>query len=78
MKKLIFGSVLIMAGAIIIAGSLIGGGAWASGNLYADIQDSVTWRRFLIVGSIVSIIGFIIAVKDISSTPKEESEQTVE
>lgn len=73
MKKLVFGCTLILSGAFILMGALIGGGAWASSAPYLDINDSETASLFIVVGVIVSITGFVIAVRNLNDEPKDES-----
>jgi len=65
MKKLYFGFLLVLSGTMIISAALIGGGAVASGRTYySDIIDSDTASAFLVIGSLIFLIGLIISIKE--------------
>ncbi|MDO9630035.1 MAG: hypothetical protein Q7I99_09065 [Acholeplasmataceae bacterium] len=59
MKKLFFGFALMISGTIIIAGALIAGGTWAADRIHYDILDSAVSNGFVIVGSIIFLIGLV-------------------
>jgi hypothetical protein len=68
MKKLYFGFMMMVSGSIILAGGLIGGGLVAGGrnaavNYFYDIYDSSTGMFFVIIGTLIFLIGLALSIR---------------
>ncbi|MGM0436555.1 MAG: hypothetical protein ACQEQA_05835 [Bacillota bacterium] len=66
MKKLYFGFMVMLTGSIMLAGGLIGGGLVVGGknaaiNYFYDIYDSDTGMFFVVVGTLIFLIGLALS-----------------